>query len=124
MNGTLAAGLAVLAGLFLCLIVLRVRRGTGVEVSRVEELEGRLESVDLIAFQNLVDPAENRFLQDRLPPRDHRRIHRLRTRAAIAYVETVYRNAGLTIRLAEHLSRSPQPEIREEAMRIQALSIR
>lgn len=124
MSGILAAVLSVLCGLFLVAIILRVRRGTSEAVSNVEELENRLESVDLVAFQNLVDPEESQILRQRLSPKVYRRIQRLRIRAAIAYVETVYRNAGLTIRLAETLSSSPQPEIREEAMRIQALSIR
>jgi hypothetical protein len=124
MSGTLTVGLVLVCGLFLAVIVLRVRRGTPQAVSRVEDLESKLEIVDLLAFRNLVDPEESRVLQEGLSPKMYRRIQRLRTRAAIAYVESVYRNAGLTIRLAEHLSRSPQPEIREEAMRIQALSIR
>lgn len=123
MSGTFATGLAILCGLFLIFVVLRVRRGTSEPISRVEDLESRLETVDLAAFQNLVDPAENRMLQETLSPKVYRRIQRLRIRAAVAYVEAVYRNAGLTIRLAENLLRSPLPEIRDEAMRIQALSI-
>jgi hypothetical protein len=124
MSVTLVAALLGLCGILIAAMVLGVRRGTAQAVSRVEDLESKLESVDLLAFQNLIDPEERRLLQERLSPRVYRRMQRLRTRAAIAYVEAVYRNAGLTIRLAEHLSRSPQPEIREEAMRIQALSIR
>jgi hypothetical protein len=123
MNLVFALTLVVLCGLLTAATIVLVRRGTARAVSRVEELESRLESIDLLAFQNLIDPEETRILHEQLPPEVYRRIQRLRIRATIAYVQAVYRNAGLTIRLAEHFSGSPRPEIREEAMRIQALSI-
>jgi hypothetical protein len=123
MSLTFTAGLVAICGVFPAYLVFLVRRGTSQPVLRVEDLESRLEIVDLLAFRNLVDPDENKMLRKRLSPAVYRRVQRLRIRAAIAYVEVVYRNAGLTIRLAEHLSKSPQHEIREQATRIQELSI-
>jgi hypothetical protein len=123
MSGTLVA-IVVVCGLCLAGAVLGIRRGSSVSVSRVEDLEEKLENVDLLAFRNLIDPEETRALREHLLPRVYRRIQRFRIRAAIAYVQAIYRNAGLTIRLAEHFANGPEVKIREEAIRIQELSIR
>ena len=117
-----AISLAIALGLAVWLFVL-VRSGFGDPVSKIEDLEGRIEAIDAIAFRTLVDPSETQFLRDRLAAGTYRKIQRLRTRAAIAYVWSVYRNAGVTTRLAQHLTSSHDVTVRKEAERIQELSV-
>lgn len=120
----LMAVILLVAGLGLAALLLSmVRSGSGVPVSRVEDLEGKIETIDLIAFRNLIDPDEAQLLRKNLPARAYRKVQRLRTRAAIAYVCSVYHNAGLTIRLAQQLISSPDITIRREAENIQELSV-
>jgi hypothetical protein len=114
----------VLVGLSLSVfIVTLIRRGPGLTVQKVEDLEEKIEIVDLLAFRNLVDLEETQLLRERLPASVYRRIQRLRVRAAMAYVQCVYRNAGLTIRLAAGLASNPDAEVRQEAKKIQDLSV-
>jgi hypothetical protein len=114
----LVVGLGLVAWIFAM-----VRSGSGAPILRVQDLEGRIETVDLIAFRNLIDQDETELLRTQLPSRAFRKIQRLRIRAAIAYVRSVYRNAGVTIRLAEQLISTPDRIIKEEAQQIQDLSV-
>jgi hypothetical protein len=117
-----AVVLVLVVGLLSWLLFL-IRTGSGVPISGVQELEGNIETVDLIAFRNLIDPNETESLRAQLPRKAFRRVQRLRTRAAMAYVQAVYRNAGVTIRLAEQLLCSPDQLVKEEAHQIQQLSV-
>ena len=125
MNVHFVSVLLLVAGLSLASLLLSmVRSGSGAPVSRVEDLEGKIETIDLIAFRNLIDPDEAHLLRKNLPAGAYRKVQRLRTRAAIAYVQSVYRNAGLTIRLAQRLMSSPDERVTQQAYQIQELSIR
>jgi hypothetical protein len=124
MNATLFASIFFVVGIGLTAwLFAMVRSGSSAPVTKVEDLEGQIEVVDLIAFRNLIDPSETELLRRKLPPEVFRKIQRLRLSAAIAYVRSVYRNAGLTIRLAQQLLTSPDEKIREQAQQIQELSI-
>jgi len=125
MSVHLVAVILLVAGLSLASLLLSmVRSGSGAPVSRVQDLEGKIETIDLIAFRNLIDPDEARLLRKNLPSATYRKVQRLRTRAAIAYVQSVYRNAGLTIRLAQRLMSSADERVTQQAYQIQELSIR
>jgi hypothetical protein len=65
-----------------------------------------IEPVDIEAFRNLVDPAENEYLRSRLPAGEFRRVQRKRLEAAAAYVRTVIQNATLLERMAESATNS------------------
>src|SRR5207253_6140077 len=67
----LVLGLGLTAWLFAM-----VRSGSGASVSRVEDLEGKIEVVDVIAFRNLVDPSETELLRKKLSPEIFRKIQR------------------------------------------------
>jgi hypothetical protein len=124
MTVNLVAAIFVVVGLGLVAwLLVMVRSGSAMSVTRVEDLEGKIEAVDLIAFRNLIDPNETELLRRELSPEIFRKIQRLRTRAAIAYVISVYRNAGLTIRLAQQLMSSPDERVKQQAHQIQELSI-
>ena len=98
---------AVLAMLFLW----RVARGQGVPVQAVKDLEGRLLQVDLDAFRNIIDPAQDKLLRSHLPAGQFRAMQRKRRRAAIDYVYRTSHNAAILLRLGEAAQKSPDATI-------------
>jgi hypothetical protein len=91
-------------------------RGRGSPVTDVDALQGRTQPVDLLAFRNLTDPAEEQYLRDHLPAREFRVVQRKRLWAAIAYLDGVAANAALLLRLGEAARRSANPQIAEAGL--------
>jgi hypothetical protein len=91
--------LIILAALFSLVVIV------GVAASRSLLPSGQnldcIQPVDLAAFRNLIDPAENEYLRRRLPAREFRRVQRKRLRAADAYVQTAARNAAFLVRMGQ-----------------------
>lgn len=116
----------VLAAVFAGIFFLIAARGSAASVADVAALEGRTQPIDMIAFRNLTDPAEERFLRENLPAGDFRRVQRERLRATIAYVDAVAGNAAVLLRLGEVARRSPNPEIAEAGLQLvnHALKVR
>jgi hypothetical protein len=89
---TIAIILVIAAALALILIL-------GLAVSRGLQLTGRggeqIQPIDVEAFRNLVDPAEDEYLRRRLPAADFRRVQRERLRATAAYIQVAGRNAAV-----------------------------
>jgi hypothetical protein len=54
--------------------------------------------IDLEAFRNLTDPAEDAHLRRRLPPSLFRSVRRARLRAMAAYIQVVASNAAVLVR--------------------------
>jgi hypothetical protein len=92
-------------------ILLLAVRGRSTAVSDLEDLVGRTRPVDLEAFRNLIDPAEEEFLRAKLPPRDFRAVQRERLRAAVDYVQSASHNAAILLRLGEAAARSADPSV-------------
>jgi hypothetical protein len=86
--------------------------------------------VDIAAFRNLVDPAEEEFLRENLSPPLFRTIQRERMLAAVEYVQCAAGQARMLVQLVEG-TRNQQtgelPQISEElvtaAIRLRALSV-
>jgi hypothetical protein len=57
--------------------------------------------VDIEAFRNLINPAEDDYLRRRLPPAQFRAVRRERLRAMAAYVHAAASNAAVLLRLGE-----------------------
>jgi hypothetical protein len=95
-------------------------RTAGKSFGRVDEasLGQRLRPVDLEAFRNLVDPAEEEFLRSNLRPREFRMIQRTRLRAAVDYIEGVSYNAAVLLQWGQAARRSPDPQIAEAGQRL------
>jgi len=119
--GLIASAAAVMVPLFLVaalaavVLLLWAARGHGAAVLDLEELPGKTQPVDLAAFRNLTDPAEEEYLRAQLAPGDFRRLQRERMRAALEYVGRAAQNAALLVRLGEVARRSPEPEVAEAA---------
>ena len=86
-------------------------RGRASAVVDVSNLPGRIRSVDLVAFRNLVDPDEESYLREHLPRGEFRAIQRERLRAALDYVQCVAANAAVLLRVGEAARRSQDPQI-------------
>jgi hypothetical protein len=87
------------------------------------ELEAQLEPIDVAAFRNLIDPAEDEYLRRHLSAAQFRVTQRARLRARAAYVRVAGRNAALLIRmgqtaLAATNARANDVRIREAALRL------
>ena len=70
-----------------------------------------IQSLDIEAFRNLVDPEEEAFLRARLPPKEFRKIRRERARAALAYVKALSHVSLQFARFGDAAQRSPDPAI-------------
>jgi len=99
---TLAAMLG--AGLYL------VGAGGFGRLENINDGKSLIESLDARAFNNLIDPREEDFLRENLPPPAFRTVQRLRLRAAIEYVMCANRNAAVLIRIGRSVSSDQNPE--------------
>ncbi len=107
--------------LFAWIIIGRVRlQGTD------EDLSKQVRSVDLEAFRNLTDPAEEQYLRERLSPGKFRAIQRERLRAALDYVGGVSHNASVLLSLGQAARQNPDVQIAEAGRLLvdQALRLR
>lgn len=89
-----------------------------------QQLAGRIRPVDVEAFRNLMDPAEESYLRENLSPADFRTIRRERLRAALAYVFCVAGNAAILVRIGEAARHSPEPSIAQAGERLVESALR
>src|SRR5271170_3342375 len=68
-------------------------------------------SLDSEAFRNLVDPAEDAYLRDNLPPKKFREIKRQRARAALLYAWEAGGAATALAKIGQAARQSSDPEI-------------
>jgi hypothetical protein len=97
---TLALVLVIAAALAL-VFILGVTVSTRLQLSPGSALARRIEPIDIEAFRNLVNPAENEYLRRRLPPGEFRRVQRERLRAAAAYIRAAGQNAAVLIAIGQ-----------------------
>jgi hypothetical protein len=83
------------------IVILRLAVSQTLQVKRRENLAASLRPIDIEAFRNLVDPAEDHYLRRRLPPAQFREVRRLRLRAMASYVEVASGNATALVRIGE-----------------------
>jgi len=89
---TLAIVLVIAAAVALVLILgMAVSRGLQVSGSAAEQIL----PIDIEAFRNLVDPAEDEYLKRRLPAAQYRSVQRERLRATAVYIRAASRNASV-----------------------------
>ena len=99
----------VIASVLALVLVLRITVGTALRISRVAN-GLNLQPIDLDAFRNLADPAEDDYLRSRLIPSEYRRVRRLRLRALAAYVQIAGQNAALLVRMGQSALASADPK--------------
>jgi hypothetical protein len=74
--------------------------------------------IDLEAFRNLIDPAEDNYLRRRLPAAQFRVVRRERLRAMAAYVDVASCNAAVLVRVGEAALASGDPRIAGPAQQL------
>jgi hypothetical protein len=114
----------VLLGLVALLFMVRIAKGRGSTMASTADLIGSIRPVDVNAFRNLIDPAEEEFLRTNLSPPEFRKVQRERLRAAMEYVLCAARNAAVLVRMGEAARRSPEPSIAEAGERLVDSAIR
>ena len=72
---------------------------------------GAIRPIDIEAFRNLVNPAEDEYLRRRLPPGQFRRVRRARLRAMAAYVRAAASNAAVLVRMGQAALASSDPQV-------------
>jgi hypothetical protein len=97
---TLAIVLIVLAALSL-IFILRVTLSWRLQISAGRSLAAQIQPIDVAAFRNLTNPAEDAHLRRRLPSAEFRAVRRERLRAMAAYVRTAARNAAVLARMGQ-----------------------
>ena len=83
-----------------------------------------LTPVDLEAFENLMDPAEEKYLRDNLSASEFRFIQRLRIRAAKLYVAALSENAAKMLAFCQFARLQSEPEVAATGQMIVPLAIR
>lgn len=81
-------------------------------------------SLDIEAFRNLVDPAEEAFLRDHLSPRKFRAIKRQRMWAALIYAWEAGRAAKVLAKVGQAAQRSLGPEIAASGVQVTENALR
>ncbi len=100
--------LLVFSGLSSVLLY-KAMRGHNVRIASSEDIQRLTKPVDLEAFKNLTDPAEESFLRGQLPSRAFAKVQRRRMLAAVEYVQRVAWNTSVLMRLGELASTAPEP---------------
>lgn len=81
--------------------ILGIALSRSLQVSQSSGLSAQIQPIDVDAFRNLVDPAEDDYLRRRLPPAQFRMVQRQRLRALAAYVQAAGRNATVLVRMGQ-----------------------
>jgi hypothetical protein len=114
---TLAIILVIVAALALSFI-LGITVSRGLQVSQGANLAGKIQPIDVAAFRNLIDPAEDDYLRRRLRPSEFRHVRRQRLRAMAAYVQTAGRNAAILVRMGQSALSATDPRTSEAARQL------
>jgi|SRR5579862_417366 len=91
----------VIAAILALGVILRLAITQSLQTKRSAGLTGAIRPIDIEAFRNLIDPAEDAYLRRRLPSSQFRVVRRERLRAMAAYVQMIANNAGVLIRVGE-----------------------
>jgi hypothetical protein len=96
-------------------IILRLAVTQTLQTRGSVELNGAIRPIDIEAFRNLINPAEDHYLRRNLPPPQFRMLRRERLRAMAAYVRVVSNNAGVLVRIGETALASGDAQLAEAA---------
>ena len=90
----------VLAAVLALAVILRIAVSQRLQVARGASFTGQIQAIDVEAFRNLADPAEEQYLRRRLPPSKSRR-PKGAFRAMAAYVQIAAANASVLVRIGQ-----------------------
>jgi hypothetical protein len=99
----------VLASAAALVLVLSISARSALQLSRTDP-SNQIQPIDLEAFRNLSDAAQEDYLRHRLSPPDYRRVRRLRLKAMAAYVQIAGHNAAVLIHIGQLALQDSDPE--------------
>jgi len=99
-------------------MILRLAVTQSLQAKRSASLAGAIRPIDIEAFRNLTDPAEESYLRHRLPPAQFRAVRRERLRAMAAYVYIVGSNAAVLVRVGETARATGDARLAEAAQQL------
>jgi hypothetical protein len=114
---TLAVILVVAAALSL-IYILALTVSRKMQVFAKPRLNAQLQPIDVEAFRNLIDPAEDDYLRRRLPAAEFRTVRRERLLATAAYVKAAGRNAAFLVHLGQSALNSSDVSTAEAARQL------
>jgi len=91
----------VVAAILALIFILGVAVSRNLQISADAGLTEQIQPLDIEAFRNLIDPAEDHYLRRRLSAADFRLVRRERLRAMAAYLQVAGRNAAVLVRLGQ-----------------------
>jgi hypothetical protein len=101
----------VIAAVLALGIILRLAVTRSLQARGSAGLAATIRPIDIAAFRNLINPAEDDYLRRRLPPTQFRRVRRERLRAMAAYIQVAGSNAALLVRAGEAALASGDPRV-------------
>jgi hypothetical protein len=116
--------LTLVIGPLALLFFLYIAKGRAGSEDSVEILTSRLQSVDIAAFRNLMDPQEEQYLRLMLPRAEFRKLQRERNETAIEYISSVAQNAAILLRLGEVARRGQERSAIEAGEKLVDTAIR
>jgi hypothetical protein len=114
---TLAIVLVITAAVALG-IILRLAVTRSLQAKASVGLAATIRPIDIEAFRNLINPAEDDYLRRRLPPAQFRVVRRLRLFAMAAYVHAVAENAAVLVRVGQIAIASGDARVAGAAQRV------
>jgi len=114
---TLAIVLIIAAALGL-IFILSVSLSRSLQTSAKSSLAARIQPIDIEAFRNLIDPAEDEYLRRRLSASEFRQVRRKRLRAMAAYVQAAGKNAAVLTLIAQNALTAGDVQTVEAAHRL------
>ena len=109
----------VVAALGTLIVILTFTVSQGLQSSGRTGPATEIRPMDVAAFRNLVDPAEDDYLRRRLPASDFRLVRRERLRAMAGYVQSAKRNAEVLVRIAQNSTLAADAQTAEAARRLE-----
>ncbi len=114
---TLAIILIIAAALAL-VFIFSVTLSRSLQISPGASLTSKIQPIDIEAFRNLIDPAEDDYLRRSLPAAEFRLVQRRRLRAMAAYVQTAARNAAVLVLVGQSALTAADAQTVEAAHRL------
>ena len=102
------------SGLSLFLVWAVLRPGLPA-IKSLEDWEAKRHKVDAEVFRILLDPSEERYLQQSLAPREFRRFQRKRMALALLTLDLVGKNAAMLMKLGQLARTEGNPRLAKEA---------
>ncbi|HTU41724.1 MAG TPA: hypothetical protein VMF10_08440 [Candidatus Aquilonibacter sp.] len=99
-------------------IILRLATTQSLRIKRSGNLSGAIHPIDVDAFRNLINPAEDDYLRRCLLPAQFRMVRRERLRAMATYVHAIAHNAATLVQIAEAALTSGDARLVEAARQL------